>query len=83
MTNNILVFDVGTTGARTTIYDMQGKEVFKSYEEYRIERQPPGISEQDPLIWWNAIKNTCNQVAKKTDPADIIGICATFQRSRS
>ncbi|MDD1777145.1 MAG: hypothetical protein LUQ65_03180, partial [Candidatus Helarchaeota archaeon] len=80
MANNILVFDVGTTGARTIIYNMQGKELLKSYEAYRIERQPPGISEQDPLIWWQAIKNTCNQVAKKIDPADIIGICATFHR---
>jgi len=77
MTNNLLVFDVGTTGARSVLYDMQGKELFKSYEEYRI---PTGTYEQDPLIWWNAIKNTCNQVAKKTDPADIIGICITTQR---
>lgn len=81
MANNILVFDVGTTGARTVIYDMEGKEIVKSYEEYRIGRQPPGISEQDPLIWWNAIKNTCKYVVKKFDPVDIIGLCATFQRA--
>jgi len=81
MTNNLLVFDVGTTGARSILYDMEGKEILKFYEEYRIERQPPGISEQDPLIWWNAIKNTCNQLVKKSDPADIIGICAAFHRA--
>jgi len=76
MANNLLVFDVGTTGARTILYDMEGKEIFKSYEEYRA-----GIIEQDPQIWWNAIKQTCNQVAKNLDPTDVLGICATFQRS--
>ncbi len=50
------VFDVGTTGARTIIFDINGKLIAKSYEEYIIPKQPYGISEQDPLIWWKAIK---------------------------
>ena len=44
------VFDVGTTGARTFIFDINGKLVAKSYEEYTISKQPKGISEQNPLI---------------------------------
>jgi xylulokinase len=74
------IFDVGTTGARTIIFDINGKLVAKSYEEYIIPKQPYGISEQDPLIWWRAVKKTCNDVAKKINIHDIIGIAASFQR---
>ena len=56
MSDLACVFDVGTTGARTFIFDINGKPIANSYEEYAITRQPYGISEQDPSIWWNAIK---------------------------
>ncbi len=58
------IFDVGTTGARTIIFDINGKLIAKSYEEYTFPKQPIGISEQDPLIWWNAVKKTCNNAIK-------------------
>ena len=77
------VFDVGTTGARSIIFDINGKVIFKAYEEYPVVKQPVGISEQDPIIWWNALKNTCNEIVKSgvVNPEDIIGIVATFQRA--
>jgi xylulokinase len=80
MSNLLCVFDVGTTGARTIIFDINGKEIARAYEEYPDLKQPVGISEQDPIIWWNAIKNTCNKVVKKVNIADIIGISASFAR---
>ncbi|MFX1379721.1 MAG: FGGY-family carbohydrate kinase [Promethearchaeota archaeon] len=80
MSDLICVFDVGTTGARTIVFDINGKEIAKAYEEYPVVKQPIGISEQNPLIWWNAIRNTCNKVAKKINSEDIIGISATFLR---
>ncbi|MHA1270929.1 MAG: FGGY-family carbohydrate kinase [Candidatus Helarchaeota archaeon] len=82
MSDLICVFDVGTTGARTIIFDINGKIISKSYQEYPIEKQPTGISEQNPAIWWNAIKNTCNQVVKqgKFDLNDVVGISAAFHR---
>lgn len=83
MTDKICVFDVGTTGARTVIFDSKGKEVVKAYEEYPIVEQPVGISEQNPIIWWNAVRNTCNKVVKSgiVNPKEIIGIVGTFQRA--
>ena len=80
MSDLACVFDVGTTGARTFIFDINGKSIAKSYEEYPIFNQSFGISEQDPFIWWNAIKNTCNNVVKNVNIDDIIGIAASFQR---
>ncbi len=83
MNDKICVFDVGTTGARTVIFDLNGKEIVKAYEEYPIVEQPVGISEQDPIIWWNAVRNTCNKVVKSgiISLKEIIGIVGTFQRA--
>jgi len=83
MSDLICVFDVGTTGARTIIFDINGKEIARAYEEYPVVEQPVGISEQDPIIWWNAVKKTCNKIIKSgvIDPNDIIGISAAFQRA--
>ena len=81
MSDLIIVFDVGTTGSRTIIFDIDGKEIVRAYEEYTLEKQPVGISEQDPMIWWNAVKSTCNIAVKNVNPDDIIGICASFQRA--
>jgi xylulokinase len=80
MSGLICVFDVGTTGTRTVIYDRNGIEIAKAYEEYVIPKQPVGISEQNPEIWWSAIKNTTNTVVKsgKFNPDDIIGISGSF-----
>jgi len=80
MSDLVCVFDIGTTGARTIIFNIDGKEITKSYEEYPIFKQPYGISEQDPLIWWNAVRNTCKNVMRTINPDDIIGISACFQR---
>ena len=74
------VFDVGTTGARTIIFDINGKEIARAYKEYPFVKQPFGISEQDPIIWWDAIRKTCNLVSQKVNINDIIGISGTFQR---
>ncbi|MFX0069586.1 MAG: FGGY-family carbohydrate kinase [Candidatus Hermodarchaeota archaeon] len=81
MSDLICVFDCGTTGTRTIVFDINGKEIAKAYEEYQIPKQPVGISEQDPIIWWNAIKSTCNKVANKVNVDEIIGICASFHRA--
>lgn len=82
MSDLICIFDVGTTGTRTIIFDINGKEIAKAYEEYQIPEQPVGISEQNPQVWWVAIKNTCNKVMKsqKFNPDDVIGISAAFAR---
>jgi xylulokinase len=80
MSDLICVFDVGTTGTRTIIFDVNGKEIAKAYEEYPVVKQPVGISEQDPIIWWNAVRNTCNKAVKKINLEDIIGISASFVR---
>jgi len=80
MSDLLCVFDVGTTGSRTIIFDINGKEITSAYEEYPVVKQPVGISEQDPLMWWTATKNTCNQVVKRVNVNDVIGISGGILR---
>ena len=80
MSDLMCVFDVGTTGARTVIFDVNGREVARAYESYPVSEQPVGISEQDPIIWWNAIRKTCNSVVQSVNPENIVGISAAFLR---
>ena len=80
MSDLLIVFDVGTTGSRTYIFDIKGKQIARAYEEYPVVEQPLGISEQDPKMWWNATKNTCNKVAKKINIDDVIGISGGILR---
>ena len=80
MSDLICVFDIGTTGARTIVFDVYGKEIARSYEEYPTIKQPVGVSEQDPEVWWNSVKNTCNRVIKKVNVNDIIAISAGILR---
>ena len=82
MSDLICVFDIGTTGARTIILDINGKLISKAYEEYAIPKQQVGISEQDPRVWWAATKNTCKKVVDsgKFNPTDVVGISASFSR---
>jgi len=79
MANDILVFDVGSTGARSIIFNDKGNMIAKSYLEYPITDVKLGVSEQDPEMWWDAIKTTCNQVAKKA--SEISGIIVTTHRA--
>ena len=83
MSDLLCVFDVGTTGSRTIILDINGQEVASAYEEYPVVKQPLGISEQDPLMWWNATKTTCKQAAKKVKIEDIIGITGGIVRGNA
>ena len=83
MSEIICVFDCGTTGTRTIFFDINGKEISRAYKEYLVAKQPVGISEQDPSIWWNAIKETCNLAVKKVNSEKVIGICADFHRATS
>ena len=78
MSDLICVFDVGTTGARTIVFDINGKVKARDYEEYQIPKQAVGISEQNPQIWWDAIKKTCNTVSQKVNVNDIVGVSAAF-----
>jgi sugar (pentulose or hexulose) kinase len=78
-----VVFDVGTTAAKTIIFDAHGFIVGKTYQEYPTETPSPGIVEQNPEDWWMAIKASAKKAldSSKIDLKAVAGIGVTTQRA--
>ena len=60
MAENLLSIDVGTQSVRVLIFDPHGKLIAKErvvYEPYYSDA--PGLAEQDPKVFWNAICQAC------------------------
>jgi sugar (pentulose or hexulose) kinase len=79
----IAVIDVGTTGARSAIFDPQGALKGISYREFPEKRQPPGVSEQDPPMWWNNAALTMKELLRssKIAPKEIAALSVSSQRA--
>ena len=72
----ILAYDLGTTGAKTTIFATDGAIVASDYHPYPTYHPGPGWTEQDPEDWWGAIVSTTRGMLSKSNvnPADIAAI---------
>jgi len=79
----LVVFDVGTTAAKTIIFNAYGFIVRKAYQEYQTETPSPGIVEQNPEDWWMAIKASAKKALdpSKIDLKVVAGIGVTTQRA--
>jgi D-xylulose kinase len=78
----VAVIDAGTSGLRSMIFDAEGKEIGRDYQEYQSLFPKPAWVEQDADDWWRAVCATAKNVIKKTkiDPANVVGISVTNQR---
>lgn len=83
MSNKYIVgIDVGTTGTKTIIFDLNGSIVGSGYKEYACIYPKPNWVEQDTETLINAVFET-NRMAIKDggiDPADIVSVAASSQR---
>lgn len=73
----ILTVDIGTTGCKATLFDLGGQGVASAYEEYAIIHPRPDWAEQDPNVWWQALRSTVSQLAERRR---ITAISVTSQR---
>jgi sugar (pentulose or hexulose) kinase len=71
--NLILSYDVGTSGTKAVVTDLR-QIVSSAYRPYNVNYPRPGWAEQDPRIWWQAIKETTQEILKKVQPSEISGI---------
>ncbi len=77
--NVLLGIDLGTTSLKVSLYSETGLRIGSQSREYPIQVPQPGFAEQDPLDWWNAFINCCQQL--KADYPEAfeqiagIGIC--------
>lgn len=54
----VMGIDIGTSGCKTLVVDEAGAVAARALEEYPLSTPRPGWSEQDPLDWWRAVKQT-------------------------
>jgi xylulokinase len=78
----ILGVDVGTSGLKVMICDVEGNIIGTQSEKYEAEYPRPGWAEQDPLVWESAFIKSTNTLVSKLGH-DIInsieGICVSSQ----
>ncbi len=81
---HLLAIDVGTQSTRAMIFDLRGNLVAIS----RVPIEPyystaPGLAEQDPQVFWNAVCEACNKLWQMPGVVkeNIAGVALTTQRS--
>ncbi|MEM4446929.1 MAG: FGGY family carbohydrate kinase [Nitrososphaerota archaeon] len=77
------VFDVGTTGVRALLFNLNGFILGGSYEEYPTISELPGQAEQVPEKWWNAACRAIQIALKnaRVSPADVTAVSVCTQRA--
>ena len=79
----ILAIDVGTTGTRAMLFDLQGHPHGMVYQEYRSNFLTPSVIDHDPQTWVDAVANVVPAVLRNTGtPADtVVALAVTSQRA--
>jgi len=76
----IVGVDVGTTGCKIAVYREDGICVAKKRWEYSVEFPNPGWAEQDPMIWWDALKICFKEVfVEEVRPESIQALALSAQ----
>jgi len=72
----LIGIDLGTSGTKTVLFDIDGKAIASATEEYPLHQPQNGWAEQDPADWWNACVLTLKSIFSQSgvDADDIAGI---------
>jgi xylulokinase len=72
----LLGIDIGTFNLKISLWSVDGKLVNTVKREYDVDHPRPLWAEQNPEIWWQALKSASKELVKKHDieSSSIIGI---------
>ncbi len=78
MQNYVMAYDVGTTGLKTCLIEIDNsmKIVASATQGYNLYVLEGGGAEQDPQEWWEAMCTTTKQIFEKCDvkPEQVAGV---------
>ncbi|MBS7611362.1 xylulokinase [Candidatus Bathyarchaeota archaeon] len=60
----ILAHDIGTTGDKATLFNLDGHLVASTLKEYGLNQPKPTWAEQDPENWWAAFIASTREILK-------------------
>lgn len=66
--------DIGTSAAKTAVYDLYGNIAAECTKEYPLYQPRNGWAEQDPADWWNAVCYTLQKVTAEINASEIAGV---------
>jgi len=77
----LLAHDVGTTGDKATLFDLEGGLVASVLKEYETHHPKPLWAEQDPEDWWRAFVESTRELLKRSgvDPGEVKAISFSGQ----
>jgi xylulokinase len=77
----ILAHDLGTSGNKATLYDLNGKLHTSSFYEYETFYPKTNWVEQDPADWWKAVCISTQDLIEKAgvSKSEILCICFSAQ----
>ena len=75
----ILTIDVGTTGAKVCLFNLEGRVASSSYVEYSVKISRGGWVEQSPEQWWKAVKTGIRKVLEGASPGRVVAVGVTGQ----
>jgi len=81
---NLLAIDNGTQSVRALLFDPRGNLLAKARQPIEPYYSPaPGLAEQDPQVFWNALCQACQQLWQLpgVEPSSIAAVALTTQRS--
>jgi xylulokinase len=61
----LIGLDIGTTGCKSTVFDVEGNMCSYAYKEYGIQNRGPGMFELDPDELWESVKYVLGMSVKK------------------
>lgn len=72
----LLGIDIGTSGTKTVLFDINGNTIASSLYEYPLYQPQVGWAEQNPEDWWKATYTTIKDVITKSGikPTEIKGL---------
>lgn len=77
----IIAHDLGTSGVKAAMTDLQGVVLASSEKRYPVHYMPDGGAEQDTEDWWQAIIDTTHEMMAQIDitPDQIAGMSMSAQ----
>ena len=70
----LIGIDVGTSGTKCVLFDLEGNALYSCTEEYPMYQPNNGWAEQNPEDWWNAAKTALSKVSENAKDGEIAGI---------
>jgi xylulokinase len=77
----IIAHDLGTSGTKAVLTDMNGTIIASAESHYPVYYSPDGGAEQDPEEWWKAIVETTHNMMRTADiaPEKVAGLSMSAQ----